>query len=484
MRRGRFLVAVVAPGAALLLSSCGAPPAQLLIIVDTDAPLSAQLLSDPSISADAVIDTVRIDRIERTDDAWHPVCLDDVDCTANFVLPDPSVWPFSFGVATPTSGATTIHLRIRAFRGAAATRGTGLVGLRSFATIDPPTEATIDRLIDIDLPSSGEETVRIHLSADCLGEPASLRKVLHTCLDGSSKMAAPTDGVVAGHLAAVGLTRAGTWARSRERACGAAPAGVDAVCIRGGFSYLGEAALAGVEQGTYVPSTPQRPIYVDSFFMDRTELTVGRFRALVNDGLITAKMGDPSLPDPAKSALVECRWLGAANGANDEYPMNCLSWDVASSACKASHGDLPTEAQWEHAARGRGQGLIHPWGNESPLCCTAALCTGEPGPAKVGSHRPSDACGGPADVSRDGVLDLGGNVAEFCADTLVAYGEGYWSRAGIFVNPLCNDASTTNRAVRGGDWSDGLASSRSAFRSGSLQNSAHGFRCVYPGVAP
>ncbi|CAN90982.1 MULTISPECIES: formylglycine-generating enzyme family protein [Sorangium] len=483
----RALSILVVLAAAGLSGACGQRERpQLLVVVDTDAPVAAQLLADPSISPEAVIDTVRIDGF---DGAWRPGCIDDVDCTANFVLPDPSSWPFSFGVAAPEEGSAALRLRIRAFRGAVATRGKDSIEGRGFSTIDPPPEVAIDRLIEVALPASGVVTVQLTLSADCLGVPASLRKPPHTCIDASRRTAAPSEGVLVGSGAERGATRAGTWSRAREVPCGAAPEGADAICIPGGFSVIGQAELAGVDEQSYVSVVPPRPVHVGPFFMDRTEFTVGRLRALLNEGLLHAEADDLVGPDPSRAGLADCRWLGAADGANDGYPLNCISWRLAREACRASGGDLPTEAQWEHAARGRGQGRIYPWGDASPACCTASagrgtLCPGDPGPEEVGSHRPSATCGGLGDSSRDGVLDLGGSLSELCADKLVPYGEGCWSAPGIFVEPRCDDDGINAHASRGGDWASGPANTRPAFRRGDVLDSLHGFRCVYAGGAP
>jgi formylglycine-generating enzyme required for sulfatase activity len=483
---------LVIAAAASISASCNDRRPQLLLVVDTDAPVSAQLLTDSTLSPDAVVDTVRIDRFDAD---WHPVCIDDVECTANFVLPDPSLWPFSFGVATPPGGASTLHLRLRLFRGARAAKGFGAIGDRTFTTIDPGTEATIDRLVEVQLPASGEVQAYVLLSADCLGVPVSLLKPPSTCVDASSRaaLAAPSADVQTGEGVGQDGTHAGTWPFAREIVCNNAPPPGDAVCIRGGFSYMGESALAGVDEQSDAAASPPRPVHVDPFWMDRTEVTVGRYRELVNKGLLSAKKDDPHLPDPMSPVLTHCNWLGASEPKNDDYPLNCLTYELASQICEKSGGSLPTEAQWEHAARGRGRGYIYPWGDRSPECCTASagrksgkelsLCAGV-GPEKVGAHpMVPGACGGLGDVSLDGLIDLGGSLRELCADKLVAYGQGCWSAPGIFLNPRCDDAAVGGHAARGGDWISGPVNTRSTFRWVELNNEGVGFRCVYPGAS-
>jgi formylglycine-generating enzyme required for sulfatase activity len=462
--------------------SCG-KPAQLLVVVDTDAPLGAQLIADSTIAPEAAVDTISIDEYDET---WTQVCIDDVNCTASYVLPEPSLWPFSFGVPTPKGGSTLLHLRIRAFRGAIASPGFESVDGGSFSTLDPPPQQTIERLVELTLPTSGETVVSVLLSADCLARPASFVD-LTTCIDGSTFQGAPAAGVV--QLAAappLGSTQAGSWSRAHEVLCtGGAPAGVDAVCIPGGFSYIGETDLAGEDQQSDAAAAPPMPVWVHPFWMDRTEVTVGRFRALVNKGLQITTGTDPIPPDTTNDQTRECKWLGSTNVANDDYPVNCVTWGLARRACMMSGGDLPAEAQWEHAARGRGQERLYPWGNQAPSCCTTAAglgteCKGTAnGPQKVGSYL-GPACDGVGDVSRDKVLDLGGNLGEFCADTLVDYGEGCWSAAGIFSDAPCADTTMDAHAARGGNWNSGSANTRSAFRHSDTQGQLYGFRCVYP----
>jgi serine/threonine-protein kinase len=143
---------------------------------------------------------------------------------------------------------------------------------------------------------------------------------------------------------------------------------------------------------------------------------------------------------------------------------------------------LPTEAEWEIAARAPGKRRF-PWGDERPTCervvfgRTAGMpCAAhEEGPATVGSA--------PGDVTPEGVHDLGGNVREWVADAFV---EHYPA-----CSPPCRDpgrddepkggGAATRRAVRGGGWWEQPAMTRAA-RRGSDEpgwtDVAIGFRCA------
>src|SRR5206468_2869597 len=102
----------------------------------------------PELSADAAIDTVRVDVLDAKN---ATVDLRD------FVVPETSGWPITFGVAL--SG--TVRLRIRAFRGLFARAGT----LADAGTLESPSEVTIDRIVDLDAPASGVRRVVIRLAA-------------------------------------------------------------------------------------------------------------------------------------------------------------------------------------------------------------------------------------------------------------------------------------------------------------------------------
>jgi len=259
-------------------------------------------------------------------------------------------------------------------------------------------------------------------------------------------------------------------------------------CIPGGFSILGEEVIAGSSLVGFDP-VPLRPAVVSPFLLDTDEYTVGRFRALLQRGPFKGPL--PQLGIPSDPDLKYCTWLGATAPANDHFALNCVYWQTAMLACQAEGGTLPSEAQWEHAARGRGQRRLYPWGNEDATCCAASVSrTGPPpydglcagfGMQTVGSHPATAACGGLGDVSRDGVLDMLGSLTEAMADSLDQYDAPCWSSAGILTDPICRDPASPY-AARGSNWNsdpDVTLPTRLPWQPDGRYVTG-GFRCVYP----
>ena len=158
---------------------------------------------------------------------------------------------------------------------------------------------------------------------------------------------------------------------------------------------------------------PARTRVLGAFSIDRTEVTRGAYGACVAARRChVAPGGQPNGSGPDSGHAVQ----GGPGARDDQLPMANVTWLEAQAYCRFAGGRLPTEAEWEKAARGT-DGREYPWGNE-PLCERAnwgnfdgeGPCAGRnPGhPVAVGTY--------PEGASPYGVLDLGGNVWEWVAD--------------------------------------------------------------------
>jgi formylglycine-generating enzyme required for sulfatase activity len=282
----------------------------------------------------------------------------------------------------------------------------------------------------------------------------------------------------------------GSWPGAREVPCGG-PAPEGAICIPGGLSILGEPTMVGTDTANALDPIPLQPALLSPFFLDGTEVTVARFRTLLEtDDLDGQRPLARDLDHP------HCSWTADPDPSLLDYPLNCLSLDLAERICTAEGGRLPSEAEWEHAARGRGRRYFYPWGNEPFRCCAAsagrrevptdsAYCPNEPiGPEPAGAHADPAACEGLADVSRDGVLDLAGSLTEPTRDAYQAFDAPCWNEPGIHPDPVCTSSDTALRLGRGGDWASGPVLTLAPLRAPYPQEQRmSGVRCAYPAAA-
>jgi formylglycine-generating enzyme required for sulfatase activity len=439
------------------------------VIVDTDLPTLSEAIHGSGLATDVSVDALRVDVLASNGSVTE---------FREFVAPSKADWPISFAV--PSADAPVL-LRLRAYR---SSLGTPTLE-DDVTTIEPAIVTTVDRFVLLPRPTSGISAARITLHGDCINRPVSFLGGLSHCLDADHLTTPLLDGDM--EVSSDTSTRAsvtGTWTHGREEPCsGSAPVGT--VCIPGGMTLLGAAAINGVLGATL----PYRLAYVRPFFVDQTEFTVKRYRELLNAHKVAY------LPTSVvASGKTYCSFVSATTASADPYPLNCITKAAAIAACRAEGGKLVTEAQFERAAGGR-EHRPFPWGDTPASCCTADLsrtaagtaaeCKGSP-LDHAGSHTSSSACaaGGPADESRDGVLDLGGSLREIVLDGYHEYSEPCWSWAGFATDPLCSIAGD-GAATKGAAWDDALASPSIARHLAAMPPfDDMGFRCAYDGTTP
>jgi formylglycine-generating enzyme required for sulfatase activity len=206
---------------------------------------------------------------------------------------------------------------------------------------------------------------------------------------------------------------------------------------------------------------PQRKVYLDAYYMYKTEVTVAQYRKFCTATNRTMP------PEP------DWKW-------QDIHPIVNVSWNDAKAYADWAGVVLPTEAQWEKAARG-GDGRIYPWGNEWDETKCAYWSNSGKGKTTRGTHTVGSF---PTGASPYGVMDMSGNVWEWCADW---YRADYYKNASVKnpTGPLTGD----NRVLRGGSWYSDYGGDnyyRGAYRiyGGSpyyYYSIGVGFRCASPG---
>lgn len=224
-----------------------------------------------------------------------------------------------------------------------------------------------------------------------------------------------------------------------------------------------------VDRNAYKAEMPQRSVYLDSYEIDKYEVTALHYLKFV---LETGRL--PQL---------DWRYDGGNfQDAMANHPIMHVSWTDADAYCRWAGKRLPTEAEWEKAARGE-DGRIFPWGNQMAGLTRANYGrTGLSGPVR---DRPERLLLYPPIISVDkydnaaspyGVQQMAGNVAEWVADW---YDKDYYQTA-PGRNPKGPDTGT-NRAFRGGGWIDSTPTVRTAQRNGAPPETKMnwlGFRCA------
>ena len=252
------------------------------------------------------------------------------------------------------------------------------------------------------------------------------------------------------------------WHKGRKKCLGiptACPAGQkvrgeDCVAAGiGGWIALKGGAFGMGSMGGDRDEKPVHAVQIGDFSITKTEVTVGQYKTCVDAGKCTP---------PGNTG--GCTY-GQAD--KDDHPVNCVSWKQAKAFCKYGGGRLPTEAEWEFAARGRGGPVTYPWGERRPTCQYAIMksCRG---------RQTSPVCTRTPGHTADGLCDMAGNVWEWTADW---YGAGYYKDSGE-LNPKGPEQGKM-RVRRGGSFADAALRTTDRNAGDPTADSENlGFRCA------
>ena len=218
--------------------------------------------------------------------------------------------------------------------------------------------------------------------------------------------------------------------------------GGEMICVPAGAFIMGNERLFN--------AGPAHQVYLDSFYIDQCEVTVAQYRAFVRAA------GRNMPPKPS--------W-----GWKDDHPIIKVNWSEAGAYCAWAGKRLPTEAEWEKAARGT-DGQAYPWAGDFPED-RANLMGAQDGyatTAPVGRF--------PKGRSAYGVVDMAGNVWEWCAD---------WYEAEYYAHSPAHNpkgpARGQTHVFRGGAWNNTLYVLQTANRGHAppdFRDNSIGFRCA------
>jgi formylglycine-generating enzyme required for sulfatase activity len=223
--------------------------------------------------------------------------------------------------------------------------------------------------------------------------------------------------------------------------------------IAGGWFSMGSDAGQSVE-------APVHRVRVEGFAMATTQVTVEEYARFLD---AAGRVPPPFWSDP--------------NFSHPRQPVVAVSWfdGVAYcawlSAMTGSHYRLPTEAEWERAARGGAEGMTFPWGNDPPISRPGYASRWKTGPEPVGESEPN----------AFGLFEMCENVHEWCSDWFAA---DYYA-----VSPERNPPGPkegARKASRGGSWRHQIRIARCSARSSippEFKYADYGFRVVCDGAA-
>lgn len=294
-----------------------------------------------------------------------------------------------------------------------------------------------------------------------------------------SRTAQPTGSAIFASMANSAAPSASAMASSSSSAAsssGPCPDGMQ--FIPAGTFKMGSDTGEADERG-------DEPTRVEAFCMDTTEVTVAAYQACVKTkGCVEAPT--TTVQWPVAGTTLWSQFCNANRAGRENHPINCVDWAMANGYCEKNGKRLPTEREWEYAARGT-DGRTYPWDPKlgeprkgllngcGPECVALLKSKGQPAwttllyveddgfpdTAPVGSY--------PEGKSPFGLLDMAGNVWE-------------WTSSFYKTNYKSKTEDTRSRMIRGGSWlnseAPGVSTSKRGTNAPTDRSSYVGFRCA------
>jgi formylglycine-generating enzyme required for sulfatase activity len=207
----------------------------------------------------------------------------------------------------------------------------------------------------------------------------------------------------------------------------------------------------------------ERPVHrvdVKAFELAKTLVTIRQYKSCVAAKACT----------PAHDADGQCLEGGSETSStnwhpakplppgfrkDDDQPITCVDWEQAKTFAAWAGGRLPTEAEWEYAARGADDGRTYPWGSGKPTCDSA----GQAENGRCPDRYPWPVCTKPAGNTPQGICDMAGSVWQWLEDDYHSNYQGAPADGRAWVEP-----AGTHHAARGGTRHEGIVSLRSSSR--------------------
>ncbi len=237
--------------------------------------------------------------------------------------------------------------------------------------------------------------------------------------------------------------------------------------------------MVKVPAGTFVMGSdhdgkterPAHPVSLThAFYMDRTEVRADAYAACVTEKKCTSRTVHTA-------EMVETAYGCNTASEKPNHPANCVDRLQAERYCAFVNKRLPTEAEWEYAARG-SDGRDYPWGNTPPATCSMAILSGVTG--ACGDRRGTWEVGTTIEgKSAFGALDMAGNVWEWVADGYEPYPAT--PDAAALVDPKSPLPAGGRGLLRGGSWDYAVVSAKTTYRLPFYAGSGNisiGFRCA------